>query len=499
MTDTSAMAVDRAPLPTAIPTSDGDPRIPDRLLVGFGGRELLGECASLIDNEEMSIFDFVREFRKKHTVKSKQCEPMMALLKMGGMSRARVEREVLTVLVDFFKGKIPDLGQSQLSEMLDQSYTYLTVPELRSIPISVLERLDDVDHSTWFEIVENGLDEAPYIDLPQIIKRRIWLSVPQSFVFEVEAILSDVTEYREPPKVVEFMMQTDRKKARADNPVLQRFLKLLGNNDVLYVQFVDKMVESAAAEDSAAKRLGIANMFHDIFASCTQRTMPNVEKLRVMARHLDAGAVNREITLGELREIRDALSESASCGPVALLVSSVYTRELVTDQLIMRLIGHKRQPPNDFATATEFAPFGSELKRDQILENLTYVCLSNVNALRILTLNKPLEVLQTAQFYSEFYPRVCYEMALDDALMLDNFYNCNSREVQPQLVEAAKKGSFERRILTGYGLLLLSRENLVGLSKLRLLLDFCFSEAAPAEESRHCAIAVGLVNAVTES
>lgn len=480
-------------------TNGGDPRIPDRFLVGFGGREHLVDCAPLVENGDMSIFDFVRDVRKKHTVRSKHCEPMMALLKMGGMDRARVEREVLTVLLDVFKGKIPDLDQSQLSELLDQSYTYLTVPELRAIPIAVLERLDDVDQSTWQEIVENGLEEAPYIDLPLTIKRRIWLSIPHAFLYEVDCILADVVEHREPQKVEDFVLPPDRVTARSENSVLQRFLKLLGNTDVLYVQFVDKMVEAAASEESPSKRLGIANIFHDIFASCTPRAMPNVEKLRVMARHLDAGGFERDITLGELREIRDALSESASCGPVALLVSSVYTRELVSDQLIMRLFRHKRMPPKDVDVATEFIAFGGELQRDQFLENLTYICLSNVNTKRILNLNKPLEISLTGQYYSEFYPRVCYEMERDETLLMDNFFHCNSGYVQARLVDYAKKGSFERRILTGYGLHLLYRNNLVGLSKLRLLLDYCFSEAEPAEESRHCAIAAGLVNVVTES
>ncbi len=478
--------------------SKGDPRVPAERLVGFGGRMTLKSCAPLIADGSMSLLDFVADFREKHTLKTKSNEPMFSLLEMGGLARTRIERMVMSHLTDYFKRKISDANQKQLSELLDNSYSFLTVPELRPIAIAVLERIDEVDISTWREIVENGLEESPYIDMPITIKRRIWTALPRAFSCEIESVLSQVVDHSDAQNVSDYMMRQNRVTSRAENKVLQRLLKLLGNNDDLHVQLIDKMVETAATEQSAAKRTGIANLFHDVMTTIAPRSMPNVEKLRIMARHLDAGGQNEYIGLGELREIRDGLSENASCGPVALLVSSVYTRDLITEQLVNKLVEHKKKLAEGRDEKTSLITLSGSLKRDQILENLTYICLSNIKSLRVLSENAPIDQSQTEVFYEEFYPRLCHEMALDDASMIESYHTRNAVLPHDMFMLAAKKGAFERRVLTGYGLMLFAHNNLVGLSKLRLVFDQVFSSANPDEETREYAISHGLVAAVTE-
>lgn len=472
--------------------------IPAERLVGFGGRMALQSCRGLIANGVMDIQTFVRLFREKHVLKSETCEPMLALMDLGGLSRSRVERMIMAVLTEYFKRKIPELSQKQLQELLDKSYSFLTVPELKPIAISVLERLEDVEKTTWEEIANNGLEESPYVDMPITVKRRIWMALHKTFEHEVDKALKQVIDHSDPERVDDYMIHVDRVKARQDNKVLAHFLYLLGNNDELLVQLIDRLTDLAATEQNVAKRIGIANLFHDIMCSVKKRSMVNVEKLRGMAHYLDVGRENQAMELGQLREVRDALSMNASCGPVTLLVSSVYTRDLVTEQLVNRLIESKKLPATEVDAATALQAFGGVLQRDQILDNLTYICLSNIRAQRILSKNNPLDTTETASYFKDFFPRLCNEIALDDAEFLDNYHTKNAGALDAVFLHAAKQSTFERRILTGYGLMLYARNNVIGLSKLRLVFDHCYSAANPTEETREVAIAQGLVMAVTE-
>ena len=62
--------------------------------------------------------------------------------------------------------------------------------------------------------------------------------------------------------------------------------------------------------------------------------MPNMEKLRIMARHICEVDLNRVILLNELREIREEVLENVFLRMVARLFSKAYSRDLVTDELL---------------------------------------------------------------------------------------------------------------------------------------------------------------------
>lgn len=473
-------------------------QVPDERLIGFGGKMMLKESGKPVIQGRADIFEYIAQFKAKHSLNSKPIQSILSLLKMGGMTRERICRETLNYLVDQLKTKILHMNQQQLTLLLSKSYGSLTVPEMRPVATLVLEKLDDVDVATWQEIVNNGLEASPYTDLPSGLKRRIWIAVPAAFQFELNKLIKEIRDYVEPETIHDIVALEDRPKMRATNKTLQKFMRLLGTSDNLHVMMIDRMVEVASIAETTSRRKAFANMFHDMLCLASRRQMPNLEKLRRMAIFLDAGGSQQDMELAQVREIREGLSESASCGPVALLVSSTYTGDFVISQLVRSLIGQKKLLPKS-PGAAEFQKRAQELLRDPFLKDLTYICLSNMRAKELLAENIPLPDTDASGFYAHFFPLLCNEIAVDDWLMLDNFFRANALEPHSSLLQAAGKDAFERRVLIHYALVLLNRNNIVSVAKLRLVLDFALQRCDGEEEAKEAAIARGLIMHVMDS
>ena len=86
-----------------------------------------------------------------------------------------------------------------------------------------------------------------------------------------------------------------------------------------------------------------------------------------------------------------------------------------------------------------------------------------------------------------------------DKQLADYYQACDVTEAPNFFVAAAASGSLQRRVLCGYGLMLLAHKNLMGLVRLRMVFDKVVSCANPEDEKREQVIATDLIHAATDS
>lgn len=480
-------------------TGGGAGIVPSGRLIGYGGRSVMKESAEPLINDRADLFDFIKEFKAKHSLNGDGRLPIVQLMQLGGMKRSAIAAEVMAKLMENLKKTIATLSQPQLTQLHEECFSFLTVPELSTIPMLVLDRLHRVDVSTWDSIVENGLDNSPYVDLPTSLKRRIWHAIPSSFEHEINVLISSIKPYVEP-----IMNPTEvkpRSVERMENATLQKLKGLLGDdNDLLLVMFIDKLVDISAAEAAPGLRVAYANLLADLMCVLGRIGMPNVEKLRLMARALDMEVSEAPAALngGQVAEIRSGLADPASCGPVALLVSSSYTRDLVMTQLVDILISARENLPKKLVPA-DLVARAAKLRGVPLLRDIVYIAVSCLRNRDILTENMPLTEAETGECFEKFFPFLCREAFIDDLQVRDLFFNGNARAPHEELLEAASNGPFERRVLVQYAVVLMTHGNVVPLAKMRLVLDVVIQRADVAEEAKEVYIANELIVAIMDA
>lgn len=466
---------------------------PGKKLIGFAGKDLLKEGLDEAQPNRELVKKFINNFRDVHSFHGPTISPIIPLLTLGGVSRNRAAAEVLTAMVETMKRQIAGLEQEPLEALLDKCYTFLTVPKLAPVGIAVLERLNFVDPEIWNQIVANGLEESPYIDLPISIKRRIWSAENKAFDHEVDKLISRVGELSPPTGLDEFILRGNRHKMRMENLLLKDLLNIAaGLEDPLIAVIVDKMVDAFGKEQTNPKRLAIANLFHDFMVQFSSRTSSNLGTLRRMARFLDSGDSDADLDEQLLHDIRLALGNRTSCGPVALLVASTYSRDLLADQLVIKLL-NRRGNVSDLTDPQMLENAANHLREDGWIHDLTYACLCNMKAHNIIQHDEPLEESEVDVPFAMFYPYLINEMELDYTKQVDDYFTSNADLPNPKFLEMVRVGRLERRVVTTYCLLLQAHTNIIGLCRFRLVLDNSLRACDNLEEMRETALAYHLI------
>ena len=495
------------------PVGDGDELIGDPVeealssnapLIGFTGKDCLKEAFDSIIPEKEKVNEFIGKFRNVHSMKVPSVDPMLSLMEAGGISRTKASEDIITAQLEAMKRQIATLDQNQLNMLLEKSYSYLTVPKLSQIAISVLERLTYVEPEMWTQIVRQGLNESPYIDLPLSIKRRIWVSEVNAFDHEIDILLNRLPEVQPPATLEEFSEHLDRQKNRGSEPILSELLHTIhGVGEELHAQVIDKIVERATIEKSTPKRIAFCNLTHNYLLSLSPRPNSTLGTLRRLAKFLDSsnttdGEGDHEVP----RLIRDSLSVPSAGGPVALLISSVYSRDKMTEKLVAHLLS-RRGPIERGLDGTLDTRILSEaekhLRADPWIADLTFACLCNMKGGNLLEGGAPPSKEDVEAPFQIFYPLIIGEMEMDHSVFGDNFHNSNVTTPHPKLGEMVKTGRLERRIISSYCMLLMSYGNIAGASRFRLLLDDIVKHGDRVEEQREVALSHHLITGLIES
>lgn len=468
----------------------------DTRLIGYAGKDGLKDAFEEVSHDRQAMLDFIKQFRDLRALNHSRIQPVIPLLKLGGISPKDVCVEVRTALIEIMKQQIQHLEQEQLDALLDKCYSFLTVPQLAPIGIAVLERLSYVDLRIWTQIVQNGLDESPYIDLPLSIKKRIWTTEPTAFEYEVIQVLGRITGAQAPTSLEHFLIRVDRQKKRAEDSVLKDLVRLASNVDAdLFTKIIEKMIQIAAKEHNSARRIAIADFFHD-FVVHYPAGNHNFAALRKMAKYLDTFEVESQLDPTEqIDSIHDALVTPSSRATAALLISSSYSRDFLAHILVMQLLNCRGSLDTEDEASLQTA--AQYLRSSNYIGRLTFLCLCNKTSKTLLSEGKLPGEADVDLPFQVFYPLLIHEMTSDASKDQDHYYSSNG--VAPderffRIVTAAT--GIERRVLLTYCLQLYIHGNAVGLSRFRLVLDRAFGIMDKIEEAREAALAFGLIGKI---
>lgn len=100
-----------------------------------------------------------------------QCKPFLALLSQLGRTHAQSHQRVLHQAKRRLTAAIPSLPKPVLENLLAVSFPYMGIPELRDIPVLVMENMDGVPGQFLKQLAE---DKEVFINLPNRVQQQVW-------------------------------------------------------------------------------------------------------------------------------------------------------------------------------------------------------------------------------------------------------------------------------------------------------------------------------------
>eukprot|EP00899_Mesostigma_viride_P024734 jgi/Mesvir1/5445/Mv15502-RA.3 len=97
--------------------------------------------------------------------------PLVLMLEHMGMSRTQVYQETVQLAMAAVLRCIPKLSPERLLTMLHETFAYIGIPELRAVPIAVMERLRIIPSDFLRQL---SADEEFFNGLPIEVQRQVW-------------------------------------------------------------------------------------------------------------------------------------------------------------------------------------------------------------------------------------------------------------------------------------------------------------------------------------
>lgn len=468
----------------------------DGILISYSGKDAIKEAwerrvtaNNSIENAK-TLFDL---FRSKHQLQLETIEEVLVFLEAAGITRNQFARVLLSNLIHLTKQRIRTMSQTQLTALLDKCYTYLTVPELAPIAISTLEHLKYVRPTIWTQIVANGVQEAPYVDLPLALKHRIWAQESTAFDHEIDLILERVLDAQS-PTWLELETISSPEQRKEWKPVLKDFLSLVqGLTDELLAAAAEKLYEKTCMEGRQLRRVSLADLFHDFLILAPNRsTQPPLADIRKYAKVLSFSSTipSARVSESDVERIyvNVTLITCESRPYFAYLLSSSISRDFLADQLILQL-WHCRGDVGNGEDEQLLKMARQHLRGQKIVVQLIYLLLYNIKGMRLLINRDMVLPEEVDRLFDLFLPLLIGEMYSDlTARQCDYSKNLNPVS-NPKLIPLITQGKFERRVIASYCLFLARNQDFSGLFRQRLLLDAIISTCDPREESREFVIA----------
>jgi hypothetical protein len=113
----------------------------------------------------------INEIQERCGLRPLLCKPAIGMLDHLGISRAEVHRYLLHRAMKELLDRIPMMSTEQLEALLEASFPYLGIKELRSIPIRVMERIQLVPPNYLKLLAE---DKAIFQHLPPKVQQEVW-------------------------------------------------------------------------------------------------------------------------------------------------------------------------------------------------------------------------------------------------------------------------------------------------------------------------------------
>lgn len=135
-------------------------------LVGNTGKEFVHESLEKGDPKEALLL-----IQEKAAFKNPHCRPLIGFLDQLGVRRKESHEYVLNRALESLLKKIPALPSEKLVGLLEETFPFIGIHQLRAVPLAVLDRLHPIPLTF---IKQLAMDNEVFWDLPSQVQRQVW-------------------------------------------------------------------------------------------------------------------------------------------------------------------------------------------------------------------------------------------------------------------------------------------------------------------------------------
>ncbi|BDA45944.1 Negative elongation factor B [Coccomyxa sp. Obi] len=312
--------------PSYAGTSDGAPppgapAVPQVPLVGAVGQDYVHTVLSSTDPQSA-----LKEIQKRGAFKNRRCEPLLRLLDQLGLKRSDTTQRVLEAAKRRLLDAVPKLSPAQLISLLEASFAYVGLPQLREVPLAVLGRLKPVPAAFLKQL---ATDKELFHELPQNVQQEVWeldrkllqqhaLPLVERYTWETGTVLKALEMDSFVPPAPNSKDRpgplVPRRIQRSGSPTLKKLVAMVGKSHAIYKGIMDLCAVRLRDSESAycgvkeaaycCLRSQLLMALHD--ANIIELT--SKEPVHKLAWTLDACLKDRVIDERRLRELNHFLS-----------------------------------------------------------------------------------------------------------------------------------------------------------------------------------------------
>lgn len=290
------------------------------LLVGVVGQEFVQNTLS--KNNPRNAIEIIHD---EAGFQDPRCEPLLRLLDQLGLERSESHKYVVTEASKALLAKIPSLSSDKLLSLLEETFPFIGVTELRAIPLSVLDRLYPIPVNF---VKQLAMDNEVFWDLPPRVQKQVWemdnkllqrhaLSLIAAYKYEtatwMQGLDMDLGMQKHDGENRPYL---SRKVLRRGSAALQRLTSMVGGSIVIYqgisdlctVRYVDRDTRYVGMKEAAmcACRTQLLMSLHENGEAAVCAT----DSCFSLAWALDACIRQRKIDPARLKEIEHFLANA---------------------------------------------------------------------------------------------------------------------------------------------------------------------------------------------
>ena len=135
-------------------------------LIGNVGQEFVQTVLSTNDPATA-----LTDIQTRAALSDPRCRPLLGLLDQLGLGRAESHRYIVEQALEVLLSRIPSLPPERLLGLLEETFPYITIPDLRAVPLAVLDRLRPVPATFLKQLAS---DREIFWELPVGVQRQAW-------------------------------------------------------------------------------------------------------------------------------------------------------------------------------------------------------------------------------------------------------------------------------------------------------------------------------------
>jgi len=221
------------------------------IAVGVQGGNLLREKLATAKDPRSAIKSFVAE----NSLKTPSCTPAHELLDLMGFSRADQHRLILNKIKERMLARIPTLPPDKQLALLNKCFRYISIPELRDIPLAIFCELPRIPSSYLLTLAQS---QELFAHLPIRVKRQVWSLEANNNLFTAH-ITSLAALYASQSRVRCVCSGLSAppgnpRRVRSENKALQEFAATIGDSHLLFgrvLQILRSLYQDSQACDAS--------------------------------------------------------------------------------------------------------------------------------------------------------------------------------------------------------------------------------------------------------